>query len=62
MTTSATSDKDRGDGDLRSAGIISNPAWVMDHQGIGDNHNARHSPGAAGRWRALIESLPCPIR
>ena len=29
-----------GDGDLRSAGIISNLAWMMDHQDTGDNHNA----------------------
>ena len=26
--------------DLRSAGIISNLAWMMEHQDIGDNHNA----------------------
>jgi len=26
--------------DLHSAGIISNLAWMMDHQDIGDNHNA----------------------
>jgi hypothetical protein len=29
-----------GDRDLRSAGIISNLAWMMDHQDTGDNHNA----------------------
>jgi hypothetical protein len=29
-----------GNGDLRPAGIISNLAWMMDHQDIGDNHNA----------------------
>jgi len=28
------------DGNLRSAGIISNLAWMMDHQDTGDNHNA----------------------
>ena len=27
-------------GDLRSAPVISNLAWMMDHQDIGDNHNA----------------------
>src|SRR6266702_3127590 len=27
-------------GDLHSAPIISNLAWMMDHQDIGDNHNA----------------------
>ena len=27
-------------GDLRSTGIISNLAWMMEHQDIGDNHNA----------------------
>ncbi len=26
--------------DLRAAGIISNLAWMMEHQDIGDNHNA----------------------
>ena len=29
-----------GGGDLRSAGIISNLAWMMDHPDVGDNHNA----------------------
>ncbi len=27
-------------GDLRTAPIVSNLAWMMDHQDIGDNHNA----------------------
>jgi hypothetical protein len=27
-------------GDLHTAPLISNLAWMMDHQGIGDNHNA----------------------
>jgi hypothetical protein len=27
-------------GDLHSAPVISNLAWMMDHQDIGDNHNA----------------------
>lgn len=29
-----------GGGDLRNAGIISNLQYMMEHQGIGDNHNA----------------------
>jgi hypothetical protein len=29
-----------GGGDLRTAGIISNLQYMMEHQGIGDNHNA----------------------
>jgi hypothetical protein len=29
-----------GGADLRSAAVISNLAWMLDHQDIGDNHNA----------------------
>jgi len=47
-----------GDGDLRSAGIISNLAWMMDHQDTGDNHNApvfvRCYQRMGGFIRALI--------
>jgi len=36
--------------DLHSAPVISNLAWMMDHQDIGDNHNARYSCGATSAW------------
>jgi len=29
-----------GGGDLRTAGVISNLKYMMDNQGVGDNHNA----------------------
>jgi hypothetical protein len=41
--------------DLRSAGIISNLAWMMDHQDIGDNHNA---PVFAWCYKRMGEFIP----
>src|SRR6266566_3533824 len=44
-----------GGGSLRSAPIISNLAWMMDHQEIGDNHNA---PAFAWCYRRMGEFIP----
>ena len=47
------------DGDLHSAPIISNPAWMMDHQDIGDNRKgpdctvAPPNPTATGLPQAV---------
>ena len=43
-------------GDLRSTGIISNLAWMMEHQDIGDNHNALRSCGATSAWATSFPS------
>jgi hypothetical protein len=42
--------------DLRSAAIISNLAWMMDHPDLADNHNARCSCGATGAWASSSPS------
>ena len=44
-----------GDGGLRSAGVISNLAWMMDHQDIGDNHDA---PAFAWCYRRMGQFIP----
>src|SRR6266704_5831224 len=41
--------------DLRSAGIISNLAWMMEHPHIGDSHNA---PAFAWCYRRMGEFIP----
>jgi hypothetical protein len=41
--------------DLHSAGIISNLAWMMDHQDIGDNHNA---PAFVWCYKRMGEFIP----
>src|ERR1017187_10269571 len=41
--------------DLRSAGIISNLAWMMEHPDIGDNHNA---PAFAWCYKRMGEFIP----
>jgi hypothetical protein len=43
-------------GDLRSAPVISNLAWMMAHQDIGDNHNARCLCAATSAWASSFAS------
>jgi hypothetical protein len=42
--------------DLRSAGIISNLAWMMAHPHIGDSTTPRCSCGAIGAWASSSPS------
>lgn len=44
-----------GGDDLRSAVVVSNLAWMMDHQDIGDNHNA---PAFVWCYKRMGEFVP----
>jgi len=48
-----------GGDDLRTAGIISNLQYMMEHQGIGDNHNA---PVFAWCYKRMGELVPQLVR
>ena len=45
-------------GDLHAAPVISNLAWMMDHQDIGDNHNAPVCVWYYKRMGEFIRQLP----